>query len=379
MRRVWLTAIGLGLLLAGPVLPQDDDLCLECHADPDLTGFNDQDEEVSMYVPADALDSSVHAGFSCVDCHQSLAGVEDYPHDEALPSVDCGACHEDVADTFALSTHGQVVDNPLAPDCAACHGEHDIRPVGDSASKVSAQNLPHTCASCHHKLALKQDPDIHLVDAYDRYMRGIHARRLAEGVTTAASCNDCHGAHDLKKAVDPDSRVNKLRVPQTCAQCHQETYTQYQRGIHGKALAAGILDSPNCTDCHGEHEILNVDDPESPINPSNLAEYVCGRCHNDPQIMQKYGLSADRFSSYQDSYHGLALHGGSVKAASCVSCHEAHEILPAGNPASSVSPQNVVATCRKCHPRANASFAMSYSHDVVEAEFHGITSTVRNI
>jgi hypothetical protein len=170
-----------------------------------------------------------------------------------------------------------------------------------------------------------------------------------------------------------------MNIPSTCAKCHNDIYIKYSRGIHGKALAAGILDAPNCTDCHGEHEILQISDPNSPVNASNISDFVCAKCHNDPRINEKYGLSDAKFTSYQDSYHGLAVKGGSVKAANCASCHMAHEILPASNVASSINRENLTKTCQKCHPQANIEFATSYTHNTAQAEFNRLDTWVRNI
>jgi formate dehydrogenase gamma subunit len=210
-------------------------------------------------------------------------------------------------------------------------------------------------------------------------MRGIHAQGLAKGIGSAASCNDCHGMHDLRKASDPKSLVNKMNIPSTCSKCHNDIYIQYAKGVHGKALAAGILDAPNCTDCHGEHEILEISDPKSPVNGANIADYVCSKCHNNTRIAEKYGLAKGQFSSYQDSYHGLAVRGGSVKAANCASCHQPHMILPASNPASSINKANLTATCQKCHPQATLAFATSYTHATAQAEFNKLDTTVRVI
>ena len=41
----------------------------------------------------------------------------------------------------------------------------------------------------------------------------------------------------------------------------------------------------------------------------------------------------------------------------CASCHGSHEILPASDPASTVSPRNRLKTCQKCHAGATANFA----------------------
>ena len=379
MKRFLLLLVSALLLMTGAAMGQDNDVCLSCHAEHDIEGQDARGEVISVYVNPAEIDSSVHAGFACINCHTDLAGVEDFPHAEQLKPANCAACHDDVADTFRKSAHGVASANPNAPTCASCHNSHLILPEDDPQSWISAKKLPYTCSNCHHKQSLTSDPDIRITDSFDRYMRGIHAEGINKGIGSAASCDDCHGMHDLKKASDPESKVNKMNIPKTCAKCHNDIYIQYERGIHGKALKAGILDAPNCADCHGEHEILPIDDPNSPVNVSNIADYVCAKCHNNPQLVEKYGLEGARFSSYQDTYHGLAVKGGSLKAATCVSCHKAHEILPATNPASSINPDNLTKTCQKCHPQANDAFAASYSHNIAAAQFSRLNHVVEVI
>lgn len=342
--------------------------CDDCHADRSL--FEDQGSRAeSLVVTGQTLAASSHGGMTCVDCHSELANVTDFPHAEKLAPVHCGSCHEDIAAQFATSWHGQAAaqshGDVVAPTCASCHGTHDIRPASDKQSMVHPQNLPRTCAVCHSRLAAGAGTDVRLVDAYGRYLGGIHSQRINEGVLSAATCNSCHGTHDLKRASDPQSKVNKYNIPATCGQCHGEIYAQYRRGIHGQALAGGVTDSPNCTDCHGEHEILAPSGPDSPVNAANLSDYVCAKCHNNRDLVAKYGLKGGRISSYQDSYHGMAIRRGSTKAANCISCHRAHDILPSTNPASSIAPGHIVATCQKCHPKATATFAVSYTHEAV--------------
>jgi formate dehydrogenase gamma subunit len=369
------------LTLQGAARAQsDNETCLGCHNDQTLKTVDREGKEISAYVTKGMLDSSVHAGMSCVDCHADLATTKEYPHAERLQRVNCGSCHDDVTKIYDLSAHGAAIaNNPKAPTCASCHGNHKILSHTNPEATTSATNLPYTCSNCHHALVLKTDPDVRIADSFDRYMRGVHAEGVRKGIGSAASCNDCHGMHNLRKASDPTSTVNKMNIPKTCSKCHNDIYIQYSRGVHGKALAAGILDAPNCTDCHGEHEILQISDPKSPVNQSNLSDYVCAKCHNDPRINEKFGLVKGKFTSYQDSYHGLAVRGGSVKAATCASCHRAHDILPKTNPASSIHPDNLTATCMRCHPKANAQFAASYSHNAVKAEFVNLDNWVRNL
>lgn len=383
---LWLVLAWLvlrALLLAGvtPALADNSD-CTMCHSEPGM--FEDYGTRAgTLVVTDDSLTGSVHEGFLCVDCHADLAGVTDFPHEEKLAPANCASCHEDVDIEFAASWHGQEAarrgDDPLAPTCGSCHGAHNIRPASDSLSLVHPKNLPHTCASCHTQLAEGAETGIRRIDAYSRYVGGVHAERIEQGLLDAATCNDCHGYHDLRKASDPASQVYKYNIPKTCGNCHSEIYEQYERGIHGQALTAGVTDAPTCADCHGEHQILAPAGADSPVHAANLSDFACAKCHNDEQLVAKYGLKCGRITSYQDSYHGMALKRGSTKAASCISCHEAHDILPESNPASSIAPGRILQTCQQCHPTANAEFASSYSHEAILGEPDSIKGIIELI
>ena len=364
----------LSLTLSG-FAQNENEICTVCHNDEELTGIDKNEQEISMFVTDAMLNSSTHEGFACIDCHSDLDGFEDFPHEEELEPVDCGICHDDYSEIFDKSAHS-ITDNIMAPTCASCHGTHNILNHENPEATTSLENLPYTCSDCHSQKLMSADPDVKTVNQFDRYMKGIHAEGIAKGIGSAASCDDCHEVHDLKRASDPKSMVNKMNIPKTCAKCHNDIFIQYSRGIHGKALAVGILDSPNCSDCHGEHEILEISDPNSPVNATNLSDYVCGRCHSDPQMMEKYNLGTDRFSSFQDTYHGMATRGGSIKAATCASCHEAHDILPSSNPASSIHPNNLTATCQKCHVGANEAFSLSYTHETALPEYNKLNDLV---
>lgn len=63
-----------------------------------------------------------------------------------------------------------------------------------------------------------------------------------------------------------------------------------------------------------------------------------------------------------DTYHGKAYQLGYLKAARCSDCHGAHKIYKANNPFSSVGSQNIVETCKKCHPDANQRFTGYLTH-----------------
>ena len=76
----------------------------------------------------------------------------------------------------------------------------------------------------------------------------------------------------------------------------------------------------------------------------------CGTCH------------AALIETYRDTYHGQVTELGFARVATCSDCHGTHAIHAPTDPASTVSPQRIVETCRKCHPAANARFAKYQPH-----------------
>jgi cytochrome b subunit of formate dehydrogenase len=184
---------------------------------------------------------------------------------------------------------------------------------------------------------------------------------MEEGKRTAV-CTDCHGTHDLRTAQDPASTINRFRLASTCGKCHEKEMQGYSNSSHGRAVALGIGDAPTCTSCHDEHLIKSPRDPTARVKPEHIARELCGDCHTNPELVSKFGVAAGVVESYLDSYHGWAADRRSQLVATCVDCHNVHEIRSPLDPASSVHVENIVATCGRCHERANPTFARSYTH-----------------
>jgi hypothetical protein len=53
---------------------------------------------------------------------------------------------------------------------------------------------------------------------------------------------------------------------------------------------------------------------------------------------------------------------GHVEVARCWDCHNEHDIHPASDSKSTVARANLIATCGKCHPGANAGFVSYQPH-----------------
>ncbi len=121
------------------------------------------------------------------------------------------------------------------------------------------------------------------------------------------------------------------------------------------------MESPTCTDCHGEHTLTRVSDPKAGVYVANVAA-TCARCHENQTIIAKYRLPSDRYSTYLGSFHGIAMKYGDITAANCTSCHEVHRILPAAEAESSINPQNLGRTCGKCHPAMKDAASLGRIH-----------------
>jgi cytochrome b subunit of formate dehydrogenase len=246
--------------------------------------------------------------------------------------VPCSSCHEEQAKTLPSSTHAAL-------DCAACHLKHETFPHPAGVPKPE-------CAQCHSRVA--QDDAL-----------GVHGQARRAGNAAAPDCTVCHG--DVHQTLRPSSQQFRSSVPQTCGMCHSDVAGQYQASVHGKALQAGNLNAPLCTDCHGEHAILPHRQTASPVHPSHIRE-TCGRCHGDLRLSRRFGLPSNVVVSFDASFHGLASRAGSQTVANCASCHGYHNILPSSDPASSIHPKNLPETCGKCHPGAGTRFSLGPIH-----------------
>ena len=110
---------------------------------------------------------------------------------------------------------------------------------------------------------------------------------------------------------------------------------------------------PQCSDCHGNHDILPSTAQRSSVHPTNLPD-TCGRCHENLDITTKYDILIDHpIQIYSRSVHGKATKGGVYVAASCNDCHstgrQCAQDHVAGLARFEHQPLQHPATCGKCH------------------------------
>jgi len=239
--------IGVAVILAYTATETyalDEHQCLSCHDDPLLTKPLPGGGELPLYVDERALNSSAHRYMDCTTCHTSHT-----------PLSDCATCH---------SSDSDEVNSPL-----------------------TKQSLAEKCSTCHeHQQKLHLD--------------SIHGEQLVQGNPDVATCVDCHSyhrnPHSVVRVLEYDAPAYRKNIAETCNRCHgneelmenygilEKVYETYMRSFHGKATQLGTyevgqLKEATCTNCHGTHNIKDVDNPDSPVaGMEHLAE-TCEQCH----------------------------------------------------------------------------------------------------
>ncbi len=324
------------LLSVVPIVLHAQTDCLSCHADKTLQDASGH----GVGVDSEKFHSSIHGVLGCTDCHTS---IKEYPHPEQLDNVKCVTCHADQTSAIGGSVHVAASAQP----CISCHGDaHSIFPKDNPKSTVYPLNIPRTCGTCHASETLAKKYG--LQNVYATYMDSIHGYAVSkEGLLVAANCQSCHGSHNILSHKDAKSTTARVNVPNTCGTCHGGVKDEYFAGVHGKAVAAGNLTAPVCTDCHTAHAILQPTEASFRMQSTP----ICGSCHKE------------QLATYRDTFHSqLGLLGGYVETARCWDCHGAHGNLPASDPASPVNKANLIKTCGHCHKDANASFVQYQPH-----------------
>jgi thiosulfate reductase cytochrome b subunit len=226
------------------------------------------------------------APVACVQCHTGGTPSHVRPCDTMPAKVDCSTCHATQVDQYKDSRHGALAaqGSPDAPECVDCHSPHVTLGKQNSSSPTFARNIPQLCGKCHRtgqKAALRYTgKDINILE---NYTESIHGKGLLQaGLTVTASCTACHTSHHELPASDPRSSVNRNNIAATCAQCHRGIYEQFTASVHSPTVTKSDKPLPVCADCHSAHSIERTDQSDFRLNIMTQ----CGRCHQ--QITETY-------------------------------------------------------------------------------------------
>jgi cytochrome b subunit of formate dehydrogenase len=327
--------------------------CLSCHRDQALVGFSHAaGDTVSLFVDENAYLSSRHAGTPCAQCHTGVTPGLVRPCETATQPVDCSICHAEVVEQYSTGMHGILAakGDPEAPVCLDCHSNHATLGLTNPISPTYARNVPDLCATCHRageavaqRIGMGDYPE-GIVASYEM---SIHGEGLIQsGLVVTATCDDCHTPHRPLPADHPESTVHPSNIAATCGTCHHGIEEQFQESIHWVGRGEAGREYPTCEDCHTSHAIGRTDRGDFRI----MMMSQCGRCH------------LDETHTFFDTFHGKVSRLGDEGAAKCYDCHGTHNIFPVDDPRSTLSRENVLATCAQCHPRANERFTGYLTH-----------------
>jgi hypothetical protein len=282
----------------GPIV--GNEVCLGCHGTPGLSMVLDNGDILDLYVNPDNYAASIHGkdGYACVQCHTNLG---DYPH-PAFKATDlrdvtlqltnvCDRCHSGEYNLTMDSVHAAAQAEGIreAAVCVDCHGSHYVSrwtdPTTHKILPAARLQIPITCSRCHYAI-------------YQKYRSSVHGAALTEEENTdVPTCIDCHGVHNIP---NPTTAAFRLKSPELCASCHTnpaimdkygistDVLSTYVADFHGTTVTLFEKQSPNapinqpvCYDCHGVHDISQVDNPQTGLDMKQNLLARCRVCHPD--------------------------------------------------------------------------------------------------
>jgi len=304
----------------------------------------------SWEVDRGALHASAHGEFTCLDCHDDVAGQALHPNPdrvnqdprEAFAPDACAACHEMVLEEIQEGTHaGEPVEDPdLYEACVECHDPHkEMRAEDRQAGRVDpARPIEAQCGACHEaRSALPPlDPD-------DNACMACHGLTApledTDGERVKSLCFHCHGAAGTEAQRRTEKQGSPIRQEDVessphadvgCTVCHPGA-TAYP---HSEQRLG------DCGQCHERHDEKVAHDAH--------ARVACEACHleavrpiRDPasgrvmwerQQVDSSRVHAMKWGGDQDRCRRCHVHGNTVGAAAmilppksvlCMPCHAA--------------------------------------------------------
>ncbi len=265
-----------------------------------------------------------------------------------------------VALLVLLGTLGSAMAVPPSVPGAAPVASGSASSALASRSLPSPTDLTNTCASCHGTLT-----DNKLRTPSKEFLHSVHR-------DPRIGCVACHkgdprdptvGAHAPSTGFTP--HPTHAEIPQICGGCHSDAafirlinsrlpvgqLALYSLSLHGRLTAAGDTTAPDCSGCHGKHDIQPPASQLAPVNRANVAT-LCKGCHADKERMSKYDIRTDQFDKWSKSVHGLAFAAGNPNAPTCTGCHGAHASTPP-------DASSVARACGRCHEEEMHLFEQS--------------------
>ena len=140
---------------------------------------------------------------------------------------------------------------------------------GSVLCEAATTNSNADCLQCHADETLTGKHDGKSVSRY------FNEKKFKKSVHSQLECVTCH------KDLDGKTLPHEVPLaPVDCGTCHTSAQTQFEDSLHGKALKKGDPLAPRCQSCHGYHDILALNDPNSKVSVSQIP-FVCGSCRSE--------------------------------------------------------------------------------------------------
>lgn len=261
--------------------------------------------------------AGVHARMECVACHTDIkdnaekGSVHARDPAQALQKVDCASCHLELWEQTVK--RGRAEERPrlgvVARNIEAYRNSFHARPNPDDKTRPNA-----SCSDCHDthsfnvpakntpeytqfRLGISANCGTCHTDQLETYLESVHGQENAKKMLAdAAVCSDCHTAHAV---AGTSSDPFKLTVTAQCGECHTKQFETYKDTFHGKVSTLGYAYTAKCFDCHGSHDIVRVENPESKVHPDNRLE-TCRSCHNPKKGLPDVSAGFASFQPHAD-------------------------------------------------------------------------------
>ncbi|OGT98815.1 MAG: cytochrome C [Geobacteraceae bacterium GWB2_52_12] len=149
----------------------------------------------------------------------------------------------------------------------------------------------------------------------------ISVQSFAKSVHGKNACTSCHvDITDLLKHMKKEIKVQRVQ----CERCHKKANSEHYASIHAEK---GIM----CAQCH-----TDIHTHTYWKNDKRVAVTKCIQCH-------------DKEKDYQKSVHGKAVVAGNMDSASCLDCHNLHDIKAVSSTDIHSAREFHTKVCMKCH------------------------------
>lgn len=260
----------LPFLLRAQDVDVDDETCLDCHEDHDVT----------LVGTVHQLRGQDHSSaVKCSDCH---SGAEVHLED---PEID------------NITNPSKISADKASVVCRTCHYTDHQQHMGErNAHSENDVN----CSSCHKvhdnkRLSLLKDKEPELCFGCHAEARGEfsspYRHPVADGIV---KCSECH-----KHLGDVNDEFAAGGLANTCYDCHNEFRGPFPH--EHQAAVEYSTEEGGCLNCHAAHGSNLPRMLTQPVEPPNFA--LCSQCHIVP---------GHQMNSY---------HGDKWANRQCLSCH----------------------------------------------------------